>query len=46
VLQFRYFIMLHDSSEKFMSHKHYKEGTQTHLAKFKLKKEENITNWI
>jgi len=38
VLEFRYFIILHDSSEKFMSHKHYKEGTQTHLAKFKLKK--------
>ena len=41
VLQFRYFIILHDSSEGFMSYKHSKEETQTHLAKFKLKKEEN-----
>jgi hypothetical protein len=45
VLQFRYFIIVHDSSEKFMSQNHYKEGTQTHLAKFELKKEENETNW-
>jgi len=37
VLQLRYFIILHDSSEKFVS---YKQGTQTHLAKFKFKKEE------
>ena len=38
VLQFRYFIILHDRSENFMSHKHYKEGAQTHLAKFQFKK--------
>jgi len=41
VLQFGYFITVHDSSENFMSRKHYKDGTQTRLAKFELRKEEN-----
>ena len=35
VLQFRYFIILHENSENFVS---YKQGKQTHLAKFKFKK--------
>jgi hypothetical protein len=44
VLQFRHFIILHDGSEKFVSHKHYKEGKQTHLAKFRLKKKRGKVN--
>jgi hypothetical protein len=39
VLQFNYVIILHDRSEKLMSYKLNKEGTQTHLVKFKLKVE-------